>query len=94
MAVTVRTRLHDGTTFITLDGLGDAGVLACIGDAVADALVDGPVVLDLTDLVLISPSAVTALVDRLRVPGLDGCLRVVSPRIRGIGGAPIPHVTA
>jgi hypothetical protein len=81
MAVTVRTTLRDGTTFVALDGVGDPSVLECIGDAIVDALDDGPVVLDITGVLLVNPDAVRSLVERLRVPALHGGLSIVSSRL-------------
>jgi hypothetical protein len=77
MAVTMRTVLRDGTTFVALDGVGAVGLLACIGDAVAVAVDEGPVVLDLTEVLLVSPEAARTLVDKLRAPARRGRLRVV-----------------
>ena len=81
MTLTLRSALRNGTTYIEVEGVGAPGLLVCIGDVVATAVAGGPVVLDLSGVLLVSPEAVRALVDKLRIPSDHGRLRIVCARL-------------
>jgi hypothetical protein len=84
VGVTVRVRGEPGATIVHLEGPAEADLLARVGDALARLCDAEPtaLVVDLSDLTLIHPRAVRALLDNLRV-GPDEQPRIVCRRLSG-----------